>query len=57
MFISVGEVIVVGIIGLIVLEPHDIVKIMRKIGQMIYFLKEKYTKLAKEIESWWHDRK
>jgi Sec-independent protein translocase protein TatA len=57
MFISFGEIIIITITAFIVLEPKDIVKIMKKIGHMIFFLKDQYSKLAKEIESWWHDRK
>jgi Sec-independent protein translocase protein TatA len=56
MFISFGEIIIIAIIAFIALEPQDIVKIMKRVGHMIFFLKDKYTKLAKEITSWWNDR-
>lgn len=56
MFISFGEIIIIAIIAFIALEPQDIVKIMKRVGHMIFFLKDKYYKLAKEITTWWNDR-
>ena len=57
MFISFGEIIIIAIIAFIVLEPQDLVKIMNRVGHMIRFVKDKYTRLAKEITSWWYGRK
>jgi Sec-independent protein translocase protein TatA len=56
MFISFGEIIIITITAFIVLEPKDIVKIMKKIGHIIYLLKDKYYKMAKEIKGWWNGR-
>jgi Sec-independent protein translocase protein TatA len=57
MFISFGETIIIAIITFIVLEPKDIVKIMKKIGHVISVLKDKYSRLGKEFTSWWYGRK
>jgi Sec-independent protein translocase protein TatA len=49
MFISLGEILIIIVIALIVLQPQDLVLIMSKAGNVAKHLKEKYENISEKV--------
>lgn len=56
MFISVSEIVVIMIVSLLVLNENDCVIIMKKIGTIIQFLKNKYCNIISQIKRFIYDK-